>query len=285
MKNSVVQRLITGVLLLIGAIFALGFNYYTYIILFGAVCGFCLWEFLTITLPKDNSKYFKNYRLLGLIVGMIPFVLVSIPHLIDFPITGLLIGKITLLVLFGLFVLVLFTHTPKPFGYISNVLVSLVYLGIPFALLLPIREQYSTVPVIGMWIFTAAFDVAAFFVGRQIGKTPLFPRVSPKKTWEGVAGGAALMVIALMFILPFLLDFLNNYTSFQSSDNIENINWWIVAAIAIVFGTLGDLVESMLKRSFNIKDSGTLLPGHGGFLDRFDSFYFPLPFLAIYLLG
>lgn len=285
MKNSVQQRVMTGILLLIGATFALGFNYYSYIILFGAVCGFCLWEFLTITLPKADAKYFRNYRILGLLIGILPFVLVSIPHLVDFPISWLLIGKISLLVLFGLFVLVLFTKTPKPFSYISNLLVGLVYLGVPFALLIPIREQYSTVPIIGMWVFTAAFDVAAFFVGRQIGKTPLFPRISPKKTWEGVAGGAALMVIALMFILPFLLDFLNDYTSFQSSDNIDSINWWIVAAIAIVFGTLGDLVESMLKRSFNIKDSGTLLPGHGGFLDRFDSFYFPLPFLAIYLLG
>ena len=108
-------------------------------------------------------------------------------------------------------------------------------------------------------------------MGSQIGKTKLFPRISPGKTWEGSTGG-----VIVTFIVAYLLSLL--FTDLRLMD------WLILAAIVSLFGSIGDLVESMLKRSLNIKDSGNLLPGHGGILDRFDAFIFLLPFAAAYLL-
>ncbi|MGB0931093.1 MAG: phosphatidate cytidylyltransferase, partial [Chitinophagales bacterium] len=107
----------------------------------------------------------------------------------------------------------------------------------------------------------------AYLVGRLIGKTALFPRISPNKTWEGSIGGAVgglIIAAALPYVFP--------------TDFGANV-WYCVAVVAILFGSLGDLVESMFKRSLGVKDSGNLLPGHGGILDRFDALFFAIPFI------
>jgi phosphatidate cytidylyltransferase len=113
----------------------------------------------------------------------------------------------------------------------------------------------------------------AYIIGSKIGKTPLFPRISPKKTWEGTIGGAICTVL-ISFGLSY---YFNTYT---------RLEWLVIGVIIAIIGTIGDLIESMLKRSYEIKDSGNFLPGHGGFLDRFDSYIFALPFiwLALQLL-
>jgi phosphatidate cytidylyltransferase len=113
-------------------------------------------------------------------------------------------------------------------------------------------------------------DTFAYLTGSLIGKTPFFPRISPKKTWEGTLGGIFFTVIIAWGISYYL----NVYTPNQ---------WVAIAASVAIFGTLGDLIESMLKRSVGVKDSGNIMPGHGGFLDRFDSFVFLLPFVWIVL--
>lgn len=121
------------------------------------------------------------------------------------------------------------------------------------------------------WIFLALFatfgsDTAAFFSGRALGKHPLAPRISPAKTWEGaIAGVAGAILVSLFFTLPTPLS-LSPY-----------LNWWqaiILGLLVSVFGQLGDLIESLFKRNMGVKDSGTLIPGHGGFLDRMDSIVF-----------
>ena len=104
-----------------------------------------------------------------------------------------------------------------------------------------------------------------------MGRTPLLPRISPKKTWEGTVGGA-LITMLIGFALGGLLH------------DLEPVHWLVLAGIVSVFGSIGDLVESMLKRSVNLKDSGTLIPGHGGLLDRFDAFIFLLPYATAYIL-
>ncbi len=111
----------------------------------------------------------------------------------------------------------------------------------------------------------------AYFVGSQLGRRKLFERISPKKTWEGTIGGG-LCTVLIAWGLSFLID---DFTVTQ---------WIALGAVAAVFGTLGDLVESMLKRSVGVKDSGNLLPGHGGLLDRFDAFIFALPFYWLTLM-
>ncbi len=120
--------------------------------------------------------------------------------------------------------------------------------------------QYSPVIpcaiIFSLWIN----DTMAYIVGSLIGKTPL-SKISPKKTWEGTIGGAILAILAIGFV--------GRTVSFGSAQ--QTSIYFFIAAICAVFGTLGDLLESKLKRLANVKDSGTVMPGHGGFLDRFDS--------------
>ena len=112
----------------------------------------------------------------------------------------------------------------------------------------------------------------AYIVGSFIGKTP-FSKISPNKTWEGTIGGALLCVIAIGLLGNFI----------GVAQNISWQQWIVIAGICAIFGTIGDLFESKLKRLANIKDSGNIMPGHGGFLDRFDSLLFATPFVWIYL--
>ena len=112
----------------------------------------------------------------------------------------------------------------------------------------------------------------AYLVGSFIGKTP-FSKISPKKTWEGTGGGAILCVVVMGLIGHFVNVF----------KHISLFHWLAIAAICAVFGTLGDLLESKIKRTANIKDSGSFMPGHGGFLDRFDSLLVTTPFVWLYV--
>jgi len=111
-------------------------------------------------------------------------------------------------------------------------------------------------------------DTMAYIVGSFIGKTPL-SKISPKKTWEGTIGGALLCIITISLI--------GKATGFYNYKN-----WIVIASCCAIFGTLGDLLESKLKRMANVKDSGTIMPGHGGFLDRFDSLLVATTFVAVY---
>ena len=125
--------------------------------------------------------------------------------------------------------------------------------------------------IFGLLLLTWANDTGAYLIGSQIGRTKLFPRISPKKTWEGSLGGVLVAFMTAYLLSLFFKDLVLK-------------DWLILAFLVSIFGSIGDLVESMLKRSLKIKDSGNLLPGHGGMLDRFDAFLFLLPFAAAYLL-
>ncbi len=113
-------------------------------------------------------------------------------------------------------------------------------------------------------------DSFAFLVGKNFGKRKLFISVSPKKTQEGFLGGLVFALIAAFIISKFNTDF-------------TVVNWLVIAVIVSVIGTIGDLVESKFKRQANIKDSGTIMPGHGGILDRLDSLLFAAPFVYLYI--
>ncbi len=128
-----------------------------------------------------------------------------------------------------------------------------------------------TAIIFSIWIN----DTMAYLVGSVIGKTP-FSKISPKKTWEGTAGGAVLCVLVIGFLFPFIA---NNYFL----KGAPKYFYFIIAAICAICGTAGDLLESKLKRMANVKDSGAMMPGHGGFLDRFDSLLVAVPFVWLYV--
>jgi len=146
----------------------------------------------------------------------------------------------------------------------------LAYITLPMFLLIMTRTNCGiTIPAALIFMIWSN-DTLAYLAGSFIGKTPFSP-ISPKKTWEGTAGGAILTVIAAVLYGHF-------------SHQYQMIDWIVIALCATVAGTLGDLVESKLKRMADVKDSGTMMPGHGGALDRFDSLLLAAPFAAVYCL-
>ncbi len=150
---------------------------------------------------------------------------------------------------------------------------SFLYIGLPM-IVLPMISEYNgqNYP----WMLASVFiliwcnDTFAYLFGRSFGKHKLFERISPNKTWEGFFGGAISAFVAA-FTMHYFLDFL------------PLVGWLGLALIVVIFGTIGDLFESAIKRSFNLKDSGSFMPGHGGILDRIDSLLFVLPLSYFYL--
>lgn len=176
-------------------------------------------------------------------------------------------------------------------NYLKYSLFGLVYITMPILMLLQIGLKgdflifhhsnevssfhysplFPCLIIFSIWIN----DTMAYLVGSVIGKTP-FSKISPKKTWEGTTGGAILCVLLIGFLFPLIS---NTHFSYPFNKAV----YFIMAAICAIFGTLGDLFESKLKRTANVKDSGSIMPGHGGFLDRFDSLLVAMPFVWLYV--
>jgi phosphatidate cytidylyltransferase len=173
---------------------------------------------------------------------------------------------------------------PKNIGYSA---IGLIYISLAWGLFMDVRSSY--IPPdnkVGFWgpdtwgkLITCALifsiwinDTMAYIVGSLIGKTP-FSKISPKKTWEGTAGGAILCIVVIAL--------LGYFTTPANGYHVQH--WIVIALIAAVIGTMGDLLESKLKRAANVKDSGRIMPGHGGFLDRFDSLLLAIPFVWLYI--
>lgn len=178
--------------------------------------------------------------------------------------------------LFFLFLFELWRNKVNPFSNIALSLTAIIYIAIPFGLMIyffdpiVISGPYHYGIVLGFLLILWLNDTGAYFIGSLIGKHKLFERISPGKTWEGSAGGALFaMLTAWGLSLVF--------------KQLDLINWLVLAILIVITGTLGDLVESMLKRSLGIKDSGSILPGHGGMLDRFDAVLLSAPFVFVYL--
>ena len=165
----------------------------------------------------------------------------------------------------------LFRASPKALQNLSTIFFSFFYIGIPYALLVAIAwwtGEYQPLLVIGLLLMVWLNDTGAYFSGKFLGKHKLAPKISPKKTWEGLVGG----VIAAIITSQILAIYIPDYTPSQ----------WFVMGLISSLGILGDLVESMFKRGADIKDSGNIMPGHGGILDRFDAFAFVVPIVFIY---
>lgn len=171
------------------------------------------------------------------------------------------------------FLIKLYKFERKPFTNIAFTILGLFYVSMPFALLnIAAFENgtYNFEIMLGCLLILWANDTGAYFAGTLFGKTKLFERISPKKSWEGAIGGA---ILGLLFAwgISYYLGFLPAW------------QWMVVAVLVIIGGDYGDLVESLLKRSIEIKDSGDSLPGHGGFLDRFDGLLISAPFIVAFL--
>lgn len=172
----------------------------------------------------------------------------------------------------------LYLKNPDPIKSLANSMFGQIYLGLPLMCLGIIASLYfsTTMPVLVMFMFIWISDTGAFIVGSLIGKNKLFERISPKKSWEGFFGGLAFNIAAAVALC------LTCASTFGLPANV----WiWIgLALIVTITATLGDLIESLLKRTANVKDSGNLIPGHGGILDRIDSLLLVAPATLLYLI-
>ncbi len=167
----------------------------------------------------------------------------------------------------------LFTEKNIPLFISKRFIITTFYLSSAFVFLILIanpKHRFEPLILLGSFILIWVNDTFAFLVGKNFGKQKLFSKISPKKTVEGFLGGLFFSCVASYFIATFT--------------ETLNFNHWLILAIIIsVFGTLGDLIESKFKRQANVKDSGIIMPGHGGLLDRLDSIIFASPFVYLYL--
>lgn len=180
------------------------------------------------------------------------------------------IGMTMLPIVFGLSAMVqLWNHSEQPFREAAYTLVPMLYIAIPLGLMPLLHESYNALVMVLILVWMN--DNGAYMGGSLLGKHKMWERHSPGKTWEGTAIGVLVTLVTAYFVGPLF------------NPAIAWYHWLVIGLICSVIDTLGDLVESMLKRSVGMKDSGKIMPGHGGFLDRFDSLLIATPFVFVYL--
>ncbi|NBC07125.1 MAG: phosphatidate cytidylyltransferase [Bacteroidetes bacterium] len=274
--SGLLQRATTGFFFIAIITLCIYLGPTTFVLLFTVITWLCLREFLGLVLSRTHRRDIIR-RILGVGMGMVPFFLATILQLQLVSNRSSFIAIAAILFfpfIFSSFIYELYTKSNRPFSNVAFIVLAMIYIGVPFGLLTFVafdEGQYYPNLVFALLAMNWMNDSGAYLVGSRIGKTPLFPSISPKKTWEGSLGGMATTLILSLGICFWI-------------GELRLADWVVLSVIVVVFGSLGDLVESMLKRSVKIKDSGTLLPGHGGMLDRFDAFIFMLPFATAYIL-
>lgn len=287
------QRTITAVFFAAAMIGGIYGGQLAFFLLFVVIALGSLWELNGLLLPKN--EHLSGFRkVIGCLMGILPVLwigggIIFFGMSIDVNLTPETYIKIRqdqmyitaaetmiaeIVLLFLIFVFELFATSKSPFQNIGTYLLGVFYIGFPIASLCSLATHnavdYHPHRVFGILWLIWTNDTMAYLIGSRIGKTKLFERISPNKTWEGTIGGGLCTVAMAGLISLYVKDF-------------SQTQWLALGLVVAVFGNLGDLVESMLKRSVGVKDSGNLLPGHGGLLDRFDSFIFILPFAWLVL--
>lgn len=226
----------------------------------------CLAEFFTLV----KTTGIRPHRTIGYIASFVLFASVAVKYFFALEPKWLLVN---IPLFFGIFILELYKKSEIPFSNIAYTFLGLVYAVVPFIFFYSvafISSQYNYHLALGFFVLLWANDTGAYLFGVKFGKRQLFERHSPKKSWEGFLGGILTGILVASLLAYYFLEY--------------GIYQWVGMAVLIsCFGTLGDLVESMFKRSLNVKDSGSLLPGHGGVLDRFDGLLMAAPVVFVYL--
>ena len=267
-------RALTGTVFVAVLIFS---SYLSPFSLFGLYFIFVLigtWEYLSIL--SKNSDFQPNITL-GLILSAFTFLALTSKSVLGLD-PDTFIGALIFSV-FATPLIELYNNKPNPFSNIAQTIFPLIYVALPFGLLILSNSmftnsspgKFSSELILGFYFILWSNDTGAYLTGKAFGKHKLFERISPNKTWEGSIGGAVLAIGIAIVCGMFFTD-------------LPLWKWTSIGLIISVFGSMGDLAESLFKRSMNVKDSGKIMPGHGGILDRFDGLLIASPFVFAFLL-
>ena len=271
MKN-LIKRALTGIIFVAVLVGAICYHPVSFVVLFSLITGLTLWEFYGLVKHYEDASIKRAVSSLG---GVYLFAA-------TFAYTNQLTDGVVFLpyLLFLIYTLVaeLYYKAPNPINNWAFTLFAQVYCAGTFSMLnfiaaipdTPGKVVYSPLFVMAIFIFIWLNDTGAYLVGSMIGKRKLFERISPKKSWEGFFGGLAVVLGASQALAWY-------------APEVSWYNWLGLSATVVLFGTWGDLIESLLKRTLGVKDSGNVLPGHGGMLDRFDSLMLAAPAAYIYI--
>lgn len=278
--NETLKRSISGaiyvILLLASILFSTNKNFDSFFILFGIFLIIAVFEFCglvninkTVPILFAGGTYFLTYQIANATKGEV--LLYSIRYNQN-------IEKIVLFLVLLVSIkclLFLFNENQTTLSSYSKYVYLIGYIILPFLLITKIpfgKVGYNPKIIISIFILIWTNDTFAYIVGKSIGKRKLFEKVSPKKTIEGFVGGVVFAVLASYIISKYYIEIVESNTFI----------WIITALIVSIFGTIGDLIESKFKRIAGVKDSGRIMPGHGGILDRLDSVIFATPIIFLF---
>jgi phosphatidate cytidylyltransferase len=265
--SNLVLRAITGFLFVTAIVCSIWFNVYVAIGVFTLFFVAGIFEYVNLFKEHDQINIDK-VSFLALNIVLYVLLVLCLFFKLNFAFLFLFFP-----ILFLFMIVELWRKKDYALYNIAIGVFGFIYLLLPFSLILALLFMSShTFPVlIGMFLLIWTNDTFAYLSGRFFGKTKLIERISPKKTWEGTIGG-----VLFTFLVAFLIGQMNE---------AENLYFWLIAALFVApSAILGDLLESLMKRNLKIKDSGTILPGHGGILDRFDATFFTVPFFFCWVI-
>ena len=267
MKKLLV-RVATGAVFGIVLLASILYNNISFGALFALVTCLAVNEFCNLVHEYKKTTFSTPIAVIGGLYLFLAFFMldkVAEPFMLFIPYLILLVFT---------FIRELYKKADSPLDNFAYFALSQLYAALPFALLNMLTTfgpaAYNYIMPLSIFIFLWCSDSGAYFVGSAIGRRRLFERISPKKSWEGSIGGGVLALVAA-YVLSIYYPTLGTF------------EWMGMAAVVVVAGTYGDLIESCMKREMGIKDSGNILPGHGGILDRFDSAILAIPSVVIYL--
>lgn len=266
--SNLTQRIISGLIYGVVSIACISLSSISYVLFFFIVMLIGLNEFYKLI----DKLGFKINRVLTTISSILFFLTaLSFYNFTEYTKLFLALSIFSILVIF---IRALFQKENNSFSSVSSSLISIFYIALPFTLTNLIAFQNSNFQyelILASFILVWLSDTGGYFVGVKFGKRKLMEKISPKKSWEGVLGSILFSIIGGMLISYY----------FKTHSFYE---WIILAIIICISSILGDLIESMFKRNAGIKDTGNILPGHGGVLDRFDSIIFVIPIIYIFQL-
>ena len=273
-QQNFIVRTITGVLF-VAILVTCFFRAESMVLLFALITGLTIWEYGRLVNEWDDIQV---NRFISTVAGVYFFLAMA----------GYCMGMASLTVFIPYLITIiyliiseLFTQAPNPINNWAYTMLSQMYIALPFSTINLLafqtaggEQQYNALLPLSIFVFLWVNDSGAYCVGSLLGRHKLFPRVSPGKSWEGSVGGGLLVLVAAAII---------GWLTGGETHSLSIPVWMGLGLVVVVFGTLGDLVESLFKRTLGVKDSGNILPGHGGMLDRFDSSLMAIPAAVIYL--